>query len=568
MRNVEIAKLFYEMADILEMKGVDWKPAAYRRAARSLEALSEDVEILAKENRLHDIPGIGEGLAAKINEYIKTGKMKEHDELLRSIPKDIVLLMQIPGMGPKKAKFLFQKLGIHSVGQLQKAAEQHKLAKLAGFGTKTEENILRGIRIFKTGHERMLLGRAYPLAMYIVKELQKKKEVGKISIAGSMRRMSQTVGDIDILITSQKPEPIMDTFTTLPEVQTVLAKGHTKSTVILTAGIQADVRVISEKSFGAAMQYFTGGKDHNISLRNIAIKKGYKLSEYGLFNKKTDVFVAGKTEEEVYNKLGLQYVEPEMRENKGEIELAAKGKLPKLVRQDDIKGDLHMHTTYSDGENSVREMVSTAVRLGYEYIAITDHSATQRIARGLEEERLRKLWKEIDKVQDEFPAIRIFKGSEVDIKADGSMDYSENILKELDIVVGSIHFGLKRDNTERTLRALTNKYVTIIGHPTGKRYGIRDPYTLDLSRIYCAARDAGKVLEIDGQPERTDLSDVNVHEAVKAGVHLVIDTDAHSVEQLRNYMRYGVGTARRGWATAADIINTLPLKKFEKVIRR
>lgn len=568
MKNLELAKLFYEMADLLEMKGVDWKPAAYRKAARSVEALSEDIETMENEGRLHEISGIGESLAAKIKEFINTGHIKEHDELLKSVPKGITLLMQIPGMGPQKAKILFQKLGISSIEQLQKAAEQHKLAKLSGFGEKSEENILRGIRIFKTGHERMLLGMAYPLAMHIINELKKLKEASQISVAGSMRRMNQTVGDIDILVTSQKSEPIMNAFTTLPEIQTVLAKGPTKSTVILKAGIQADVRVIPEKSFGAALQYFTGSKDHNIALRNIAIKKGYKLSEYGLFEKKTGAFAVGKTEEEIYNKLGLQYVEPELRENKGEIELAVKSRLPKLVKLADVKGDLHMHTTFSDGENSVHEMASAAVALGYEYIVITDHSPSERIAHGLEEERLKKQWKEIDKVQKEFNEIRIFKGSEVDIKANGTLDYPNRILKELDVVVASVHLGLTHDNTERIMHAIDNEYVTVIGHPTGKRYGLREAYKVDLPRIYRAAMDAGKMLEVNSQPERTDIHDVAIHEAIQAGVKLAISTDAHSTEQLRNYMHYGVGTARRGWATKNDVINTLPLKKFEKMIVR
>ncbi|MBI4440937.1 DNA polymerase/3'-5' exonuclease PolX [Candidatus Woesearchaeota archaeon] len=568
MKNLEIAKLFYEMADLLEMKGVDWKPAAFRRAARSLEALSEDIETVAQKNRLHEIPGVGDRLASKIIEYLATGKIDEREKLLKSVPKEITQLMQVPGLGPKKVKVLFQKLGIHSVEQLQQAAKEHKLVKLAGFGEKTEQNILRGITLFKTGQERMLLGRAHPLAQSIVERLQKRREVKQIAIAGSMRRMSQAVGDIDILVTSNKPGPIMDTFTTLPEVKAVLAKGSTKSTVILNAGIQADVRVIPEESFGAALQYFTGSKDHNIALRNIAIRKGYKLSEYGLFDKKTGRTVAGSTEEGVYKKLGLSYVEPEMRENRGEIEHAQRRKLPCLVTKADIKGDLHMHTTYSDGEHSVREMVTAAAALGYEYIAITDHSPLQRIAHGVEEARLRKQWKEIDKAQEEFPQIRVLKGSEVDVKADGSLDYPDRILKELDVVIASVHLGQSHDNTDRILRALDNRYVTLLGHPTGKRYGLRESYQVDLLRVYNAAHDAGKFLEVDGQPERTDLSDTAVREAIDAGVKLTIDTDAHSVEQLQRYMYYGVGTARRGWATTTDIVNTLPLKKFEKIIAR
>ncbi len=568
MKNLELAKLFYDLADVLEMKGVDWKPAAYRRAARSLETLSEDVEKLAEENRLHDIPGVGERIAEKILEYLATGKIKEYQDILKTVPKEITDLMHVPGLGPKKVKFLYQKLGIKSVEQLKKAAEAHKLAKLAGFGEKTEDNILRGIGLLKTGQERMLLGYAYPLALYIIDVLQKKREVTQISVAGSMRRMSQTVGDIDILVTSAKPEPIMETFTTLPEVNVVLVKGPTKSTVVLKAGIQADIRVIPEKCFGAALQYFTGSKDHNIALRNIAIKKGYKLSEYGLFEKKTDKYLAGKTEEEVYEKLGLPYIEPELRENKGEIEAAMKKKLPKLISYHDIKGDLHLHTTYSDGGNSVREMVSAATALGYDYIAITDHSPSQKIAHGLEEDRLRKLWKEIDKAQEEFPRIRIFKGSEVDIKVDGSMDYPDRILKEFDFVIGSIHLGFTKDNTQRILAALDNRYLTLIGHPTGKLHGQRQSYPLAFERVCKRAKENNKCLELNAQPERTDLADVFVREAITAGVKICINTDAHSTEQMKQYMYFGIGTARRGWATAHDVINTLPLKKFEKVIAR
>lgn len=568
MKNLELAKLFYDIADILEMKGVDWKPVAYRRAARSLETLSEDVEKLAEQNRLHEIPGVGERITEKIIEYITTGKIKEYQDILKTVPKEITDLMHIPGLGPQKVRILYHTLGIKSVDQLKKAAEEHKLAKLAGFGEKTEENIIRGIGLLKTSQERMLLGYAYPLAMHIVDILRKKKEVNQISLAGSMRRMNQTVGDIDILVTSAKPESIMKTFTTLPEVKTVLAKGPTKSTVILEAGMQADIRVIPEKCFGAALQYFTGNKDHNITLRNIAIKKGYKLSEYGLFEKETEKYIVGKTEEEVYAKLGLSYIEPELRENKGEIEAALKRELPKLIQYQDIKGDMHMHTTYSDGGNSVHEMVSEAAALGYEYIAITDHSPSQKIAHGVEEDRLKKLWKEIDNVQEEFPHMRIFKGSEVDIRADGTMDYPDRILRKLDIVIGSIHLGFTKDNTQRILAALDNRYLTMIGHPTGKLYGQRQPYPNTFEKICKKARENNKYLELNAQPERTDLADTSVKEAITRGVKLCINTDAHSTEQLKRYMRFGIGTARRGWATAQDVMNTLSLKKFEKVIAR
>ena len=422
-KNSEIADLFYEAADYLEMQNVDWKPMAYRKAARALETLSEPVEKVYQRGgvkALMEIPGVGQGLAMKIEEFLKTGKVKELTKLLKKIPKGVEEMMHVPGLGPKKVMNLYKKLGITSLNKLKEAATVGKLRKLSGFGLKSEQDILRGLEILKRGAERALLGTALPVAREFAERLSRVSGVEKAEPAGSLRRMQETVGDIDILVISTKPGKVMDFFTTMPEVRTILAKGQTKSTVILNNGVQADVRVLDEKSFGAALQYFTGNKDHNIALRQMAIKKGYKLSEYGLFRK--DRYVCGRTEKEIYAKLGLPYIEPELRENHGEIEAALKGILPDLISYNALVGDLHTHTKWSDGLHTIEQMARAAENRGYKYVAITDHSKSTHVANGMDEKRLSKYLKEIELVQKKVD-IRILKGSEVDILPDGSLDF-------------------------------------------------------------------------------------------------------------------------------------------------
>ncbi len=415
MKNLEIAKIFYEMADILEMQDVQWKPRAYRKAARALESLSEDVEDIYKKKGLkglEKIPGIGERLAKKIVQYIETGKINEYERLKKTLPPGLTEMMEVMGLGPKKVKVLYKKLKIKNIKELEKAIKEHKLRNLFGFGEKTEKNILESLQLYKQRSKRMLIGFVLPLVNNIVNELKKLKEVHNIVPVGSFRRCKETVGDIDILVTSSNPNKVMDTFVKLPEIKKVLAKGTTKSMVILSNGLQADLRVVEDKSFGSALQYFTGNKDHNIELRKIAIKKGYKLSEYGLFEKRTNKMVAGKTEEEVYKKLGLRYIPPELRENRGEIEAAKRGKLPNLVEYRDIKGDLHIHSKYSDGTATIKEIADAARKIGYKYICITDHSKSRAIAHGLKEDTLLKQIKEIKKLNRKLKGFRIFTGCE------------------------------------------------------------------------------------------------------------------------------------------------------------
>ncbi|MEM5814429.1 MAG: DNA polymerase/3'-5' exonuclease PolX [Candidatus Aenigmatarchaeota archaeon] len=573
MRNKEIADIFYEMADLLDAQGVQWKPAAYRKAARSVESLPEPVEdVYARGGvkALRGIAGVGEGIAAKIEEYLKTGKIREFERIRSKVPAAVTALMGIEGMGPKRAILLHKKLKINSIADLKKAVEQHKISRLQGFGPKSEQNIAENIRMFERGHERMLLGEALPLARSIIGRLKKLKEVKQIQYAGSIRRGKETIGDIDILATSSKPGKVMDTFVSLPEVSRVLAKGPTKSTVILKNNRQADVRVLHDREFGAALQYFTGSKDHNIALRKIAIAKSYKLSEYGLLSRRTGAFVAGRTEEEIYRKLGLRYIEPELRENSGEIEAAKAGKLPQLVKLSDIKGDLQMHTKWSDGSNTIEEMAQAARALGYGYICITDHSKSEHIAHGMDEQRLEKYIEAVRLAAKKFRDIKILVGAEVDILADGSLDYPDDILKRLNLVIAAVHTGFKQPAaamTRRVLKALENKNVDIFGHPTGRIINVRNPINLNIGEVIKVAAARGVVLEVDALPERLDLKDTDVREAVEHGCKIAIDTDAHDKNQLR-YMEYGVLTARRGWAEAKDVVNTYPYGKLKKVFRK
>ncbi len=574
MLNSEISKLLDDIADIQELLGIQWKPRAYRKAAQAVEALSEAVEDIYKKggiSALEDIPGVGEGIAKKIAQFIDTGKINELEKLRAKIPPGLSTLISIESIGPKKAVRLWKELKIKDISDLKKAISQHKIAKLSGFGLKSEENIAAGVKFFEGSKGRFLLGQALPIAQIIIARLKKIPEIGHISEAGSMRRRKETVGDLDILVTVKKPSAtakVMNTFTTMPEVARVLAKGVTKSMVVLHGGLQADVRVIDDAVFGAALQYFSGNVEHNVVLRKIAIEKGYKLSEYGLFGRKTNKIVAGKTEDEVYKKLGLRYIEPELRENTGEIDAAKKNKLPRLITLKDIRGDFHVHTKWSDGGASIDEMVSAARNHGYEYVCISDHSQTRAIARGLDEKRLLKQIEEIRKIQKKYRDIKILTGSEVDILADGSLDFPERILKKLDIVIASAHTGWKtpeKKMTERIITALENKNLDILGHPTGRIIQQREPFALNLEQIYAVAKEKRKILEIDGIPDRLDLRDIDVKAAVDNGVMLCIDSDAHTPDELK-YVEFGVFNARRGWAEAKNILNTRSFKDLPKFL--
>ncbi len=572
MINQEIAEIFYEIADILEMKDIAWKPQAYRKAARSLETLSEDVRTIYKENRikaLKKIPGVGEALAKKIIEYIETKKIKGFQRLKDSLPKGMDKLMEIEGLGPKKISKLYKKLKIKNVKDLQKAIKFHKIRSLETFGEKTEENLKKSLDMFKKGQERVLLGIAIPISNKITSELKKVKGVEKVITAGSLRRMKETVGDLDILVVSKNPEAVMNKFTSLDEVSRVLAKGKTKSSVVLKNNLQADIRVVESKSFGAALNYFTGSKDHNVRLRQIALKKGLKLSEYGLFLRKTNAYVAGKSEEELYKKFNMPYIEPELRENNGEIEAALKNKLPKLITHSDIISDLQMHSKYSDGFNTIEEMALAAKELNYEYILITDHSKTSAIANGMDEKRLLKQIEEIDKLNNKLQKIKILKGAEVDILKDGSLDFKNEILKKLDIVVVAIHSGFKsseEEMTKRIIKGLENEYAKILSHPTGRLINKRAPYNVNIDRLIEFCKDNNKILEINSFPTRLDLKDAHIRLAIQNKVKLSIGTDSHNQEQLK-YINLGIAQARRGWATKNDIINCLNYNQLKKVLK-
>ncbi|MFN3285744.1 MAG: DNA polymerase/3'-5' exonuclease PolX [bacterium] len=571
MKNLEIAALFNEIADLLEIKGEStFRVNAYRRAARSLENLAEDVEAVADRGELDQIPGVGKSLAEKISEYLRTGKIAYHQELLRELPHGITTLMRVPGLGPKTALLLYEHLGITTLDELERAAREGRLRGLPRMGRKTEENILRGIEQVRRQSTRLPLGAVLPVAQELVAALREARGVGEVSVAGSLRRMRDTIGDIDVLVTASRPEHAMEVFTTHPLVAQVLSRGTTRSSVVLRNGMQADLRVVERSSFGAALQYFTGSKDHNVKLRERAVRMGLKVNEYGVFRTEDDRRVAGRTEEEVYAAVKLPWIPPELREDQGEIEAAERGKLPRLVSREDIRGDLHMHTKWSDGQATAEEMAHAARQLGYEYICITDHSQSLKFAGGVSIDDLRDHIRQVRRLSERLDGITVLIGSEVDILADGTLDYPDEVLRELDVVIASVHSRFRMDTqamTDRILRAMRNRYVTMIGHPTGRLLGQRDPYSVDVERLVAGARETGTILELNAQPDRLDLKDAHVRLAKEHGVQVAIGTDAHSPAELR-FMEFGVGTARRGWLEPQDVVNTLPLKKLLARLRQ
>jgi DNA polymerase (family 10) len=567
VENQEFSKIFYEMAELLELGEENpFRIRAYQKAAQNIESLSEDLASTYKKGgikALENIPGIGKGIAEHIEELIKTGKLKSHENLLKKFPKSLLEMMSVSGIGPKTSILLFKKLKIDSIKKLEDAAKTGKLEKLPGIRAKKIANILSGIELKKRHVGRFSIGDALPLAESIIKELKELKEVDQIIPCGSLRRGQETIGDIDILVTSKKPSIIMDKFIKLPQVDRVLAKGGTRSAVILRNGMQADIRVVDPKSFGAAVHYFTGSKQHNIQIRELGIKKGLKINEYGVFKKEN--LIGGEKENDVFKALGLPYIPPEIRTGSGEIEAAQNNSLPQLIELKDIKGDLHMHTIATDGSNTIDEMAAAAKKLGYEYIAITDHSLSTRVAGGLTKVELLAHIKKIEKANSRSP-IKILKGSEVDILPDGSLDYPDEILKQLDIVFASVHSNFKMSKpemTKRMIKALKNKYVHVLSHPTGRLIGEREGYEVDLDEILKAARDNGTFIELNAHPLRLDLDDVHCRRAKELGIKIVITTDAHSSTQLE-LMKYGVITARRGWLEPEDILNCLPYRELMK----
>ncbi len=570
MDNEYAAKILDEIADLLDIEGESsFRVQAYRRAANGLRGLIENIERINKEGRLRKVPGIGKGIAEKLEELLTKGKIEYHEELKEKIPPSLLELIQVPGLGPRKAKILYDNLNVQSIDDLLEATQDHRVASLKGFGSQTEENLLKSVRQFREGRERILLSEAYPIAEKILGELRKTSLVIKADAAGSLRRMKETIGDIDLLAASAEPMKLMDFFCCLSLVDQVLVKGDTKSSVIAKNGFQVDLRVVTPEQYGSALQYFTGSKEHNIHLRDIAKKRGLKINEYGLFEVVSDRKMGGETEEGIYTSLGMQHIPALIREDKGEIELAKEHKLPRLLQLEDIKGDLHVHSSWSDGINGIRDMAQEAVQLGHSYIAICDHAEKLTVAGGLSKEDVRARKKEIDRLNHQLDGFTILSGIELNIDNEGHLDYEDDFLKEFDIVVASIHSGFNQPEevlTRRMLAAIGNPNVDIIGHPTGRILGRRPPYALDLEAVLKAAAEHGTLLELNSYPDRLDLKDDYVREAKRRGVRIAINTDAHTAYHLR-YMLFGVATAKRGWLEAEDVANTWQLDDLMSFLR-
>ena len=580
MKSQELAQIFYEIANFLEMEKVQFKPYAYQRAAITLETLEKNIEEIYKEGgreALEKIPGVGKSIAEKIEEYVKTGKIKYYEELKKKTPIKMEELIAVEGVGPRKAKTLYQKLGIRNLKDLERAAKAHKIAPLFGFGEKTEKNILEGIAFLKRSKGRFLLGEILPTAKEVYEKLKSLKEVETISPAGSVRRMKETIGDVDFLVTSKNPQIVMDFFVSLPGVIKIWGKGTTKASVRMKEGFDMDIRVVPKRSYGSAIQYFTGSKEHNIATRKIAQDLGLKLSEYGLF--RGPRMIAGRTEGEVYKALRMKWIPPELRENQGEIEAAlrqAQGKpngLPKIIEYKDIKGDLHCHSRWDGGKNTIEEMAKKAQEMSYQYLGISDHTKFLRIEHGLDEKKLTLQRKEIDKLNEKFHVsgfkFHVLQGCEANILNDGSIDIGDEALKKLDYAMAGIHSNFKMEKekmTERIIRAMKNPNIDIISHPTGRILKRRDEYQIDFDKILKVAKETGTILEINSFPERLDLNAENIRRAKEAGVKMIIDTDSHHKDQLR-FIEFGIAQARRGWAEKEDIINCWPLEKLLKFFK-
>ncbi|PYS05241.1 MAG: DNA polymerase/3'-5' exonuclease PolX [Acidobacteria bacterium] len=562
MRNFEIAFAFNQIADLLEIQGANpFRVRAYRRAALNIEGLADNIETLSQQGGLHDIPGIGGDLASKIDEYLRTGTIEFHEQLKKEVPLGLAKIVEIPSVGPKTAKEIYDRFRIETIEDLEAICKTDKLMGVPGFKQKTVDNILRGIGLYRRRKGNYLLGRAVPLARELCKYLEGCAE--RVAYAGSLRRMKEIVHDVDILAASKDPAQTIQAFLTMPYVQSVLAQGGTKASVRIQDDLQVDLRVVDPQSWGAAMHYFTGSKAHNIRMRERAIKQGLKLNEYGLFDA-SEKRLAGTEEEEIFEKLGLPYIPPVLREDWGEIEAAAEGNLPNIVQPEDIRGDLHMHTTWSDGKYSAEEMVEASRKRGYKYIALTDHSKSLGVAGGLSDKDLMKHTEECRALDAKYPDIRVLAGTEVDIRQDGTLDYSDELLAKLDFVVASLHSGFKQDRatlTARVVRAMQNPYVRVIGHPTGRLLGDRDPYDLDLDEVMKEAARTRTCLEVNSNFHRLDLNDVHCRKAREMGVHVIISTDSHSYDDMLN-LPYGVATAQRGWIEKDSVLNAKPVEEM------
>ena len=571
MKNSDVAQLLTDIADMLEMQQEQkFKVLAYRNAARRIEGLSENVTDLVEEGRIGKIKGIGESIAAKITEFVKTGRSSYRDDLSARLPAGISELLQVAGIGAAKARLFYEELHISTIDELEEAAKSHLLQTIPKIKAKTEENVLLGIQRYRQSTGRMLLGAALPSAEKIVDEMRPHESVGSIEMCGSVRRMKETIRDIDILVASSKPKDVVEKFTSLSGVKSTLAKGPTKASVLTEQEVQIDLRVVSPDQWGAALQYFTGSKDHNIALRSLAESNGLKVNEYGVFRVEDKEKIAGKDENDVYGALGMPWIPPELREASGEIEAALAGRLPELVRLCDLCGDLHAHTNWSDGQNTIEEMAEAAKTLGYEYLAIADHSVGLGFVHGLSLERIQEQRQAIGELNEQYHGFRLLHGIEVNIRSDGTLDYPDEVLAEFDVVTASIHSSLSQTKeriTQRMLSAIENPHVDIIGHPTGRLINKREPSEFDEDAVFRAAAETQTALEINSQPDRLDLKDSHARRAAEMGVCFAINSDAHAPSQLE-LVRYGTATARRGWVGKGSVLNALPLKELMTRLER
>ena len=569
MKNSEIAELFDRFADILEFKGeVVFKVNSYRKAARTLRDTPEDIAVIAAEKRLLELSGIGKATAQKIGEYLETGAIQKYESEREGLSDELIRMLQIPGMGPKGLALIHSELKVDTFKALEEAIRSGALAELPGMGEKKAEGFLKGIQLLREATGRIPLGIALPIAEEILESVRKFRAVKRAETAGSLRRMRETIGDIDILASASDREAAVETFTSLPHVKRVLAAGTTKASVIVEGNQQIDLRVVDEESFGAALQYFTGSKAHNIKLRDIAVRMGLKINEYGIF--RGEEKLGGRDEEDIYKKIGLRWMPPELREDRGEIEAAREDTLPDLVTGDQIKGDLHVHSDYSDGNASLARLAERARTLGYSYLAVTDHSQSLKIARGLTPKRLEQKRRELEKINSGLKNLKLLFGTELDILPDGKLDYPDKILEQFDWVVASVHSAFKQPRekmTQRIISAMRNPFVDCIAHLTGRLINQRPPYEVDIEKVLRVAAETGTAIEINANYERLDLDDIWCKRAKQLGVKLAIGTDAHRLEHLEA-PRLGVAVARRGWLEPADVLNTFPLKKLRAASRR
>jgi DNA polymerase (family 10) len=569
VHNTDIAEILNQLADLLDIEGANpFRVRAYRNAARTIGSLAQSAADMVRDGKeLSELPGIGKDLAQKIEEILKTGTLSQLRELESQIPPQLSRLMKMPGLGPRRVHILHEELGITTFEELKMAAEKEKISALRGFGKKIEQMILEEIGQVKKG-DRIKFNIAEEIANDVITHLKNLKHVKKIEVAGSYRRRKETVADLDLLVTCKNEAAVMDHFVHYENVERVLSKGKTRSSVQLGSGMQMDLRAVPEISYGAALHYFTGSKPHNIAVRLLGVKRGIKINEYGVF--KGEKRIAGKEEEEVFRAVDIPFIEPELRENRGEIEAAQKGQLPILITIKDIHGDLHTHTKSTDGFNSLEEMVEAARSRGYEYLAVTDHSKRVAMAHGFDKKRLAQRIKEIERLNAKLSGFIVLKSIELDILKDGSLDLPDDILKELDLTVFSVHYNFNlpgKEQTERMIRAMDNPHCHILAHPTGRLINEREPYEVEMERLMTAARERGCFLELNGHPDRLDLSDIHAKMAKDMGIKVVLSTDAHRTSEL-GYMRFGIGQARRGWLERSDVLNTRSWKEIKQMLRQ